>query len=69
MHPMTDTIKRAGHGTLSNEQVDLLLADSQICAVFMKLIAQALASDEKEHTNQAQSEKPIRDEGATLLRT
>jgi hypothetical protein len=35
----------------------------------MKLIAEAVASHEKEDTNQEQSEKPIRDEGATLLKT
>jgi len=64
---MTDTVKPPPHGTLSTEQVDRLLADSRICAVFMKLIAEALQSCEEEHTNPAQSEKPIRDEGATLF--
>jgi hypothetical protein len=35
----------------------------------MKLIAETVANDEKEHFDPAQSEKPIRDEGATLLKT
>jgi hypothetical protein len=65
---MTDITKRSMHGTLSDEQIDRLLSDSRICAVFMTLIAEASASDEKENTNPSQSEKPIRDEGATLLR-
>ena len=64
---MTDTVKPPPHGTLSNEQVDRLLADSRVCFVFMKLIAEAVERCEKENTNPAQSEKPIRDEGATLF--
>ena len=57
------------HGTLSGEQIDRLLSDSRICSVLMKLIAEAVANDEKEHFDPEQSEKPIRDEGATLLKT
>ena len=65
---MKTALERPSYDTLRDEQIDLLLADSRVCAIYMKLIAQALQSCEKENTDQAQSEKPIRDEGATLLR-
>ena len=55
--------------TVRNECVDSLVSDSRICSVLMKLIAEAVANDEKEHFDPEQSEKPIRDEGATLLKT
>jgi len=35
--------------TVSNEYVDSLLSDSRIYSVLMKLIAEAVANDEKEH--------------------
>ena len=61
--------ERPEHGTLNDERIDRLLSDSRICEVLMNLIAEALESDEQENTDRAQSEKPIRDEGATLLKT
>ena len=61
--------ERPEHGTLSDEPIDRFLSDSRICSVLMKLIAEAVANDEKEHFDPEQSEKPIRDEGATLLKT
>jgi hypothetical protein len=47
--------------------LESVLHCERICDVLMHLIAEALESDEREHTDRAQSEKPIRDEGATLL--